>query len=71
MWNTIILTLAIVLIAVVLLGIKVLFVKNGKFPNIHIGANKAMRKKGISCALSTDANERKQTNLTDRLNEEK
>ncbi len=71
MWNTIILTLAIVAIAFVLLGIKVLFVKNGKFPNSHIGASKAMKKRGISCAQSTDAKERKQTNLADRLNIEK
>lgn len=41
-------------IAVLLLGVRVFFVKGGKFPNIHIGGNKALRDKGISCATSQD-----------------
>ena len=44
MWNTILLTMAIVALAFILLGIKVIFVKGGKFPNTHIGANKEMKK---------------------------
>ena len=45
MWNTILLTMAIVALAFILLGIKVIFVKGGKFPNTHIGANKEMKKR--------------------------
>ena len=33
-----------------LLGVKVLFVKNGKFPSGHIHDNPAMRKHNIECA---------------------
>ncbi len=34
-------TIIIVLIAILLLGIRVFFTKNGKFPNTHIGNSKA------------------------------
>lgn len=40
--------------AVLLLGVRIFFVKGGKFPNIHIGGNKALREKGIACATSQD-----------------
>ena len=44
------LTLAIVGLAVVLLGVKIFFVKGGRFPNTHIHDNAEMRKRGITCA---------------------
>jgi hypothetical protein len=69
MWNTILLTMAIVALAFILLGIKVIFVKSGKFPNTHIGANKEMKKRGISCALSTDSVDRSRKQLADLLKE--
>lgn len=69
MWNTILLTMAIVALAFILLGIKVIFVKGGKFPNTHIGANKEMKKIGISCALSTDSVDRSRKQLADLLKE--
>ncbi|MDD3405357.1 MAG: hypothetical protein EOM76_01985 [Sphingobacteriia bacterium] len=53
-------TFVIVLLAVLLLGIRVFFTKKGKFPNIHIGQNKAMRKKGIGCVTSQDKEAREQ-----------
>jgi len=53
-------TFVIVLLAVLLLGIRVFFTKKGKFPNIHIGQNKAMRKKGIGCVTSQDKEARQQ-----------
>ena len=37
-------------VAVALLGVKVFFVKGGRFPNTHIHGNPAMRKRGIVCA---------------------
>ena len=43
-------TLALVGLAVALLGVKVFFVRGGRFPNTHLHANEAMRKKGITCA---------------------
>ena len=63
MWNTILLTMAIVALAFILL------VKGGKFPNTHIGANKEMKKRGISCALSTDSVDRSRKQLADLLKE--
>ena len=69
MWNTILLTMAIVALAFILLGIKVIFVKGGKFPNTDIGANKEMKKRGISCALSTDSVDRSRKQLADLLKE--
>ena len=69
MWNTILLTMAIVALAFILLGIKVIFVKGGKLPNTHIGANKEMKKRGISCALSTDSVDRSRKQLADLLKE--
>lgn len=49
----------IVAVAVVLLGIRVFFVKGGRFPSSHISDNRHLRNKGIVCAVSTDALERK------------
>lgn len=44
-----VLCVVIVGISVLLLGVKVFFVKGGKFPNTHIHGNKAMQDRGISC----------------------
>ena len=44
----------ILLIAIVLLAVKILFTKKGKFPSVHINENVALRKKGITCAHSQD-----------------
>ena len=52
-------TVGFVAMAVVLLGIRVFFVKGGRFPSSHISDNRHLRKKGIVCAVSTDALERK------------
>lgn len=54
MWTTIIISGVLLIIAILLLGVRVFFVKNGKFPNTHIGSSKAMRDRGIGCATSQD-----------------
>lgn len=54
MLDTVLITLLIVAICVLLLGLKIFFVKGGKFPNGHVSGNKAMRDKGISCVQSQD-----------------
>ena len=46
----ILLAVGIIAVCVVLLGVKVLFVKGGKFPSGHVHGNKALRDKGIGCA---------------------
>lgn len=48
--------LAVVLLGIGIIGlaVRILFVKKGEFPNIHIGANKHLKKKGIHCATTQD-----------------
>ena len=48
------LSVALILVAVVGLGIRMLLVKGSKFPETHISRNKNMRKMGISCAQNID-----------------
>jgi len=54
MVETLIITALLVGISFLLLGLRIFFVKGGKFPNIHIGGSKAMRDRGIACATSQD-----------------
>lgn len=54
MLDTVFISLLIVAISVALLGVKVFFVKNGRFPNGHVSGNKAMRERGIGCVQSQD-----------------
>mgnify|MGYP003447252362 FL=1 len=54
---------------VLLLGFRVFFVKGGKFPSMHISSNVEMKRKGISCAISTDARDRNRKNLEDVIKE--
>jgi len=49
-----IITIIIVAVSVLLLGIKVFFTKNGKFPNTHVGGNAALKKRGITCIKEID-----------------
>ncbi len=56
---TVFIIVAILLgIALIGLGITMLIKKNGKFPETHIGKNKAMKERGINCANTTDRLER-------------
>ncbi|MCD7710276.1 MAG: hypothetical protein LUI04_02850 [Porphyromonadaceae bacterium] len=50
----ILLSLIIVAISVLLMGVKIFFVRGGRFPETHIGNNPQLKKRGITCALSTD-----------------
>ena len=60
MFKTALLTALIIAISFALLAITIIIKKNGKFPNIHIGGNKEMRKRGIKCAQSQDRDARKE-----------
>ncbi|MDE6289052.1 MAG: hypothetical protein K2M00_09765 [Muribaculaceae bacterium] len=44
------LSIMIVAAAFVLLGVKIIFVKGGRFPSSHVHSSPALRKRGISCA---------------------
>ena len=54
MLTTLLFTVIILVISVVLLSIKVLLKKGGRFPNTHIEGNRALGKKGIFCAKTMD-----------------
>lgn len=44
----------IIAIAVILLSVKVIFRKNGRFSSQHIHDNATLRKQGIHCVLDQD-----------------
>ncbi len=48
--KTLLLTLGILFICIILLGIKVLFIKGAKFPGHHAAHSPELRKKGVGCA---------------------
>jgi len=64
MLGTLLITLLIVAICIVLLGVKVFFVKGGKFPNGHVSGNKAMRDRGIGCVQSQDREAQKKSRFS-------
>ncbi|MBO5456411.1 MAG: hypothetical protein J6A20_07845 [Muribaculaceae bacterium] len=43
-------TILLLALAVLLLGVKIFFVKNGKFPSGHVHDNPKLRERGIGCA---------------------
>lgn len=67
MLETGLITLLIVAICVLLLGVKVFFVKGGQFPNGHVSSNEALRRKGIGCVQSQDRAARKKA-LSESMN---
>lgn len=48
------LSTVLIILALAGLGIRILILKNGRFPQTHVGKNKEMRKRGIRCAQSID-----------------
>ncbi len=73
MLETILISVLIVAICIALLAIKILFKKNGKFPNTHVSGNKAMRERGIGCVQSQDreARNKKEWAVSERKGKEK
>lgn len=51
-----VLLLAIVLMVLVILGLatQIIFKKGGKFPNTHVGGNKYLKARGVTCAQTFD-----------------
>lgn len=58
MIQTIIIAVILLFVAILLMGVRIFFTKNGSFPNTHIGGSQAMKDRGISCASSQDAESR-------------
>lgn len=61
-WKVLILSVILMAIIALLMSVRILLKKNGRFPNIHIGGNKEMAKRGITCATSQDREARKKNN---------
>ena len=68
MWQTIAISVVILLICFVFLAIQIIFKKNGTFPKTHVSQNKAMRDKGIHCVQTQDYEERTRKGLYDKQN---
>lgn len=60
MWPVLLLSIVLMGIVFALMSIRILLQKNGKFPNMHIGGNKALNDKGIYCATTQDKLARKE-----------
>ena len=60
-------SLAVVAIAVLLLGVRIFFVRKGTFPNTHIEGNKALERKGIHCAAHSLKEEERRENLLEMM----
>lgn len=69
MLTTLFFTFIILVICVVLLSVKVIFKKNGRFPNTHIEGNRALGKKGIRCAKTMDREAARKRNLYELIEE--
>jgi hypothetical protein len=54
----IILSVIIVALAFAGLAVRLLIKKGGRFPNIHVGGNKHLNRRGIYCAQTQDRLER-------------
>lgn len=59
----------LLLAGIFLLGYRVFFIKDGVFPNIHIGGNKALKDKGISCATTQDRDARTTSKATQMVDD--
>ena len=57
--ETMLLIIALVGLAVILLSIRVIVKKNGRFSSQHISQNKRMRERGIHCAVTQDREAKK------------
>ena len=60
-------SLLLVGLAFVLLGIRVFFCRGGKFPQTHVGSNKAMQDRGIGCHTAQHFEAQHHRNLEDRI----
>lgn len=67
MGPTLILTLAIVALAVLLLGVRVFFTRHWGFPNTHVDGNPALEAKGLSCHRHQHQEAQHRQNLFDKI----
>ena len=48
--KVVLLAIVLVLLSVLMLGVRVLFVKGGRFPSSHVGDNPELLRRGAECA---------------------
>jgi hypothetical protein len=58
-WKVLVVSIVLVGIVAFFLSFNVIFRRNGKFPNSHVGGNKELAKRGIYCASTQDRIARK------------
>lgn len=54
MLKTFLYCVIIIAICIVLLSVRILLLKNGRFVKTHVSSSKAMRERGIGCVQSQD-----------------
>ncbi len=65
--SVVIISIVLIAIAVALLSIKIIFLDKGSFPSTHVGGNKAMQERNISCHTSQHHDTNSKLNLEERL----
>lgn len=63
MVETLLLSVLIIAIAVALLSVRVLILKDGRFKSYHIHDSEAMKERGIHCVIDQDREARMKANL--------
>lgn len=63
MMATLLLSVGLIAIGMVMLLVKLLFRKDGKFASQHIHDNPAMKERGIHCVVDQDREARQRTKL--------
>jgi len=63
MLKILLLTILLIGILFILLSIKIMIKKNGKFPSGRIGGNRELNKRGIHCPQTQDKVERKKNKV--------
>ncbi len=54
-----VIVLALLLLAIILLCVRILLVKNGRFSSHDVGQSRAMQQRGIGCTRSQDRQARR------------
>ena len=60
MIKTLLLVVLIIAIAMILLCVKLIFQRDGKFSSMHIHDSEAMRERGIHCVIDQDKEARQE-----------
>ncbi len=67
MIKTILISIAVLMIGILLMGIKTFFTKKGNFPSLHISDSQPMKDRGISCATSQDKEAMRKESIVAKL----